>query len=97
MRVKKFKKWGIPIGCHIYLTHEEACTLTNSTIEKVGAFFAGKIPFAGPLVAASLVAQNRSARKKNENSGGKGIRLRFNALLGIITQIKPRGNGNSPC
>lgn len=97
MRVKNFKKWGIPVGWHIYLSHKEACTLTNSKIEKVGAAFAAKIPFAGPLVAASLVLQNRVARRKNENSGGKGIRLRYIWAVGVITQIRARGRGESPC
>lgn len=94
MKVRRYRTF---LGLHIYLTHKEACTLTNETLGKVGASFASKIPYAGPLVALSLRAQRRKARRENENSGGKGIRLRYIFALGIITQIRARGSGKSPC
>lgn len=86
----------IPRGVYVYADHGEACGLTS--LWSVGAVIAALPagPFVAPIAAAIIVARN-AIRRANEDSGGKGLRLRYNFAVHVIDQIKRRGKGSSPC
>ncbi len=97
MDYKIAKKWWIPYGVWIILSHSEACTATNPAIE--GPILA-KITALGPwgaVAAAAVKLQSQVIRDKNQNSGGKGVELLFVWAVGMILDIKRRGKGSSPC
>ena len=98
MQFKTAKKYWVPYGTWIILDHGEACHLTSdvsvgaisSAISAIGSIYA-------KAAAAAISLQAKYIREKNENSGGKGVKLLFVWALGVITSIERRGSGKSPC
>ena len=98
MEFKTAKKWWIPYGTWIILSHSEACKLTggmsvsaiSTAISVIGGAYAA-------IAAAAISLQAKHIREKNEHSGGKGVKLLFVWATGIITSIERRDSGNSPC
>lgn len=97
-RITIHKKWKLPLGWWIVLSHGEACTWTSSTASAVRTAIISKFPAPwGPLVAAVIGAQSNKIRELNEKSGGKGVKLLFLWATGMISSIERRGKGTSPC
>jgi hypothetical protein len=102
MHYKKWIKetpWPLPdivLGVYLYADHGEVCALTSmaSVAVIVKALPAG--PWA-VLVATAIFVSSRMVRAANEDSGGKGLRIRYNFALAVIDEVKRRGSGNSPC
>lgn len=97
-KVTTYKKWGIPLGWWIWLTHGEACNLTSSSVNQIRAFLISLIP--GPwakVVALVIAAKSEIIRRSNERSGKKGVKILFTWATGMITSVERRGKGRSPC
>ena len=98
MQFQTAKKWFVPYGTWIILSHTEACELTSgksvgeitSAISAIGNIYAA-------IAAAAINLQAKYIREKNAASGGKGVKLLFVWALGVITSINRRGSGGSPC
>jgi hypothetical protein len=98
MEFQTAKKWFVPYGIWIVLSHSEACELTSgksvsaitTAIGAIGTIYAA-------IAAAAISLQAKYIREKNESSGGKGVKLLFVWALGVITSINRRGSGSSPC
>lgn len=90
---------------YVHLSHGEACSLIGYTGIANIAGFLGAAQGAGPLapfltnMAGAILFSMGWIQEKNENSGGKGIRLRFDLLqlCIVIVGIKRKGDGISPC
>lgn len=97
MQFNTAKKWWVPYGTWIILDHREACRVTS---DMAVSAIATAISAIGPYAAAAAAAislQAKYIREKNENSGGKGVKLLFVWALGVITSIERRSSGKSPC
>lgn len=98
MKFSNATKFKVPYGTWITLDHSEACRLTSdlsvsaiaAAISAIGTVFAAS-------AAAAISLQAKHIREKNEDSGGKGVKLLFVWALGVITSIQRRGTGKSPC
>jgi len=89
---------GIPYGTWIILEHSEACALTSGmTVEAITQAIAQIGTVYAAIAAGAIRAQAAYIRKKNEKSGGKGVKLLFVWASGMIMDIKRRGFGTSPC
>jgi hypothetical protein len=91
---------SVPLGAYLTLDHEEVCVLTSSSsaVAVVAAVKAAGV--TNPIVTvigAAIYVTSKALKAANEKSGGKGLRLRFNAALGIVDEVKKRGKGASPC
>lgn len=86
----------VPLGVYLIADHAEVCAFTSDlAVGAVISILPGG-PWT-PAVAAAIVVSSKVIRAANENSGGKGLRLRYNMCLGIIDDVKRRGKGSSPC
>jgi hypothetical protein len=104
-RQMHYEKWvketpwplpDIPLGVYLYADHGEVCAITSlATVAAIVKALPGG-PWA-VLVATAIVVSSRVIRAANEDSGGKGLRIRYNFALAVIDQVKRRGKGNSPC
>ncbi len=98
MQFKTAKKWFIPYGTWIIMTHDEACWLTSNVSLDV---ITGAISAIGTVYAAAaaiqIQAQGHYIRNLNEQSGGKGVKLLFVWATGMIMSIERLGRGTSPC
>ncbi|XXT21285.1 hypothetical protein WME94_06945 [Sorangium sp. So ce429] len=96
--VKTYKKWHVPLGWWISLSHNEACMLTSESADTVRNFLISLIPGPWtPVVAAAISIQSRFIRAKNEDSGGQGVKLLFLWATGVIISVERLGRGRSPC
>jgi hypothetical protein len=102
MHYKKWVKktpWYLPdivLGLYLYADHGEVCAITSmaSAAAIVKALPGG--PWA-VLLATAIFVSSRVIRAANEDSGGKGLRIRYNFALAVIDEVEPRGHGSSPC
>jgi hypothetical protein len=102
MRYEKWTKempWPIPpvpLGVYLYADHAAVCGFTsNVSVGVVIAALPGG-PWT-PAIAAAIIVSSQVIRAANQDSGGKGLRLRYNFCLGVIDDVKRRGRGSSPC
>lgn len=97
-KVSTYKKWGMPLGWWITLSHRECCVWTSEPMSAIRNYLIGLIPGPWtPAVAAAISIQSNFIRGKNEKSGGKGVKLLFIWATGVITSVERRGTGSSPC
>ena len=97
MEFKTAKKWFVPYGTWIILSHSEACKLTTGmSVTEINIAISSMGTYA-PIAAAAISLQMVHIRDKNEHSGGKGVKLLFVWAVGVITSIERRGSGSSPC
>jgi hypothetical protein len=94
---KTAKKWWVPYGTWIYLTHSEACRVGNSPSVDIILSIISSCGYWAAAAAAQIYAQRSVVRDKNTNSGGKGVRLLFVWATGMIMSIERLGKGSSPC
>ena len=97
MEFKTAKKWFVPYGTWIILSHSEACKLTSDMSVSATATAISSMGAYAPVAAAAISLQMKYIREKNEHSGGKGVKLLFVWAVGVITSIERRGSGSSPC
>jgi hypothetical protein len=96
--ISTYKKLGMPLGWRISLSHREGCTWTSSPVSAIRSFLISLIPGPwAPVVATAISIQSNFIRDKNEDSGGKGVKLLFIWATGVITSVERRGTGSSPC
>lgn len=97
-RISTYKKFALPLGWWITLSHKEACVWTSSPVSAIRDFLIGLIPGPWtPAVALAISVQSNFIRSKNEQSGGAGVKLLFIWATGVITSVERRGTGKSPC
>lgn len=100
----KEKLWGF----NVILSHNEACALTSGLeaaefVLRVGQYFtSGLESLALTALQIAVDLAGDQIRKKNEHSGGNGVKLKF--LWGvppIYVGVSRRGDssewGSSPC
>jgi hypothetical protein len=97
MEFKTAKKWFVPYGTWIILSHSEACKLTSGMSVSAIATAISSMGTYAPVAASAISLQMKNIREKNEHSGGKGVKLLFVWAVGVITSIERRGSGSSPC
>ncbi len=98
VEIKVAKKWFVPYGNWIILSHSEACNLTTAIeVADIARQIVGIGNVWVQLAATAIKFQSDYIRKKNEDSGGKGVKLLFVWAVGVITSIERRGSGRSPC
>lgn len=89
MYTKVAKKWFVPYGIWIYLSHDEAASIASkqsageiaSAISAIGGVYAA-------AAAASIYLQLSYLRQKNDASRGRGVRCLFVWATGMVTSIE---------
>jgi hypothetical protein len=87
----------VPVGIWLICDHNEACALTDDLSVKAVLSMIPPIPVWGQLLSAAIVLQSAYIRNRNEESGGRGVELLYSFGVGVITNVKRRGRGRSPC
>lgn len=87
---------SVPLGVWLILDHSEACVITDGRVVGEIVKFLPATWWAMAL-AVVIYAQAAYIRKKNEDSGSRGVKLLYHFAVGVIVDIKRRGRGSSPC
>jgi hypothetical protein len=88
---------GAGLGFNVLLSHREVCVWTSKTVNEFGKYLSAKL--GGPwglVIAKAVIGKKRDIRKKNESSGGKGVKLRFRFLPPHYKGCTSGGKGSSP-
>jgi len=95
---KEMPDWlpPVPLGVWLFLDHSEACAITDG---RVVSEIIKLLPVTWWAAALAVViyAQAAYIRKKNEDSGSKGVKILYHFAVGVIVDVKRRGRGSSPC
>jgi hypothetical protein len=89
---------GAGLGFNVLLSHREVCVWTSKTVNEFGKYLSAKL--GGPwglVIAKAVIGKKGNIRKKNESSGGKGVKLRFTFLPPHYKGCTSSGKGSSPC
>jgi hypothetical protein len=98
MRTKVARKWFIPYGTWVFLSHKEAHQVASSkSVDALLGLIATALGKWGALAAVAIFAQREVIHEKNKNSGFKGVKLLFVWATGMVMSIERLGKGNSPC
>ncbi len=97
-KITTYKKWAMPLGWWIYLSHTEACNWTSRPASEIRSFLIELIPSPWAKIVSEVISiQSDFIRSRNEQSGKKGVKLLFLWATGVITSVERRGEGKSPC